>query len=360
MSVFARHRRGPRRLAHLAATALVAGVLPVALPVALASPGPAGDVPHLDPAALARGDNPGVVYLVRNTIRDGDLRVPATERGQHDAIWVVDGGYLLRDLDVGRPGWTKVTYVSRTGERRPVARTHAWIDVQVSPTGRTVATQVMFPVGIATRLDVSRARSGRLVAHRHLEHAQLAAVTDSKVLIGRRARWHDPATVWWNFERGSWRRVYDEAAIGADVRNDRVVFDNNPAGEFCTRVAVLSRPGRTLWRTCRIYPHQWSPDGTRAIATYSYFDAAGTARWWVIDGRTAARQAKVAGRLDWDAVWEDDQHFLTAAQSDAGKSAIVRCDIDGDCERASPIWDVPVPPDPSLYYASPPAVLARP
>lgn len=57
-------------------------------------------------------------------------------------------------------------------------------------------------------------------------------------------------------------------------------------------------------------------------------------------------------------MWEDDAHFLTLAQSDAGRAAIIRCDLTGSCERASRLWDVPVPPDPSLFYASPPVVLA--
>lgn len=77
----------------------------------------------------------------------------------------------------------------------------------------------------------------------------------------------------------------------------------------------------------------------------------------MVDGRTAQRQARITGRLDWDAVWEDDQHFLTKAQSEAGKAAVIRCDLTGSCERASRTWDVPLPED-SLYYASPPVILA--
>jgi hypothetical protein len=63
----------------------------------------------------------------------------------------------------------------------------------------------------------------------------------------------------------------------------------------------------------------------------------------------------ITGRLDWTATWEDDHHFLTLAQSDSGRAAIIRCDLSGDCERASRLWSVPVPAD--LYYAPPPVVL---
>ncbi len=336
----------------VAALALTSSLLstPAAALGAAASP--------VDPAALPRGADPAVVHLVRDTIRDGDRRVPATRRGEHDALWVVAGGYLLRDYDVGPRRLTRVVFVGRTGERRVVARSRLWIEVRVSPTGRRVATQVS-PDDVTLRsvITVTRARTGAVVARRGFRLATLAALTDHRVLVGRRIRWHDPATVWWSHERDTVRRMFHQAAVRADVPHDRVVFDRSDDGEFCNRVAVLSRPARTLWRSCRVYPHQWSPDGSRAVATHTYFDAAGTDSWWVVDGRTGRRQARITGRLDWDAVWEDDQHFLTKAQGEDGKAAVIRCDVTGACERASRVWDVPLP-EQSVYYASPPVVLA--
>ena len=300
------------------------------------------------------------VQAGHRNVHDGDLRVPATERGRHDALWVVAGGYLLRDYNVGRPRHVVVVFVDPSGARRLVARSQDWIDVAVSPSGKRVAVAHAAGRGLLRSvLTVSDAATGRVVASRTMRLVTLAAVTDHRVLIGKRARWQDPATLWWNVDRDRTRRLYDEAALDADVRHDRVVFDRTDLGEFCHRVAVLSRPARTLWRSCAAYPHQWSPDGTRALASWAYFDAAGTDRWWVVDGRTGARLSTVLGRLDWDAVWEDDTHFLTLAQSDEGRAAIVRCDANGTCERASRVWDVPLPEEPSLYYAPPPVVLAE-
>ena len=40
-------------------------------------------VTRVDPSALAQGAPPGVVHLVRDTIHDGALTVPAPRRGQH-------------------------------------------------------------------------------------------------------------------------------------------------------------------------------------------------------------------------------------------------------------------------------------
>lgn len=321
----------------------------------------AADPAHVDPAVLPRGADPAVVYLVRDTIRDGDRWVPATKRGEHQALWVVSGGYLVRDYDVGPRGRTRLVYISRAGDRRVVARSRGLMPVAVSAGGRSVAVQLPSgPSGLRTVITVSRPRTGRVIAQREMWHADLVAVTDHRALIGRRAGWHHPATVWWNYQHDNLTRLHDQAAVGADVRHNKVVFKQTSAGEFCNRVAVLSRPARTLWRSCRIYPHHWSPDGRHATATYAYFDAAGTPRWWVVDGRTAQRQSSLAGRLDKDTAWEDDAHFLTLAQSDAGKAAILRCDLTGACERASRVWDVPVPSEPSLYYAKPPVVLATP
>jgi hypothetical protein len=321
--------------------------------------GAAAEPPHIHPAALPRGHDPAVAYLVRDTIRDGRLRVPATKRGDHQALWVVAGGYIVRDINVGARQLTRVVYIRRSGERRVLAQSREWMAVAVSASGRSVAFQRSSSSdGLRTVIAVFHPRSGRPIAHRELRLATLAGVTDHRVLVGMRARWRDPATVWWNYDHNRLRRIYHQAALSADVRHDKVVFDRSSVGEFCNRVAVLSRPARTLWRSCRIYPHQWSPNGRHAVATHTYFDAAGTDRWWVINGRTAVRQAQITGRLGWHAVWEDNGHFLLLAQSDAGKAAILRCSLTGSCQRASRLWNVPVPTEPSVYYASPPVVLA--
>ena len=315
---------------------------------------------RIEPAELPRGSDPAIAHLVHDTIRDGDLRVRATTRGRHDALWVVDGGYLLRDYNVGPRRLTRVTYVSSASDRRTVARSRQWIDVEVSVSGDRLAVQT-WPGSLTQHsvITVSRPATGRVLAQRDLRLASLVAVTDARVLVGLRSHWRHPVTQWWNYRTGTVRRLHDEAAQRADVRHDKVVFATPGRGEFCTRVAVLSRPRHTLWRSCRMLPHQWSPSGRRALGTRAYFDAAGTDRWWVVRGRAGSRVAGIAGRLDWHAVWEDETHFLTFAQGDAGGAAVIRCDLTGACERASRVWDVPLPSEPSLYYAPPPVVLAE-
>lgn len=329
------------------------------LATALLLPSAAAGRDRLDPAALPRGPSPGVAHLVRDTIRDGGLSIPATTRGRHEALWVVSGGYVVRDYNVGPRRLIRVVFVGTTGERRVIARSPQWIDVEVSSDGGRVAVQrSSSPTGELSVITVEKPASGRVLARRELRLATLVAVTRTRVLVGVRVRWHDPATMWWNYERDRTRRLLDQAAVAADVSHDRVVLTTSPVGEFCHRVARLSNPGRTLWRSCRTMPHQWSPDGRHALATWAYFDAAGTDRWWVVDGRTADPETRITGRLGWHAVWEDSTHFLVNAQGDAGQAAVLRCDLQGTCERASRLWDTPLPTEPSLYYRSPPVVLA--
>ncbi|MGZ5405926.1 MAG: hypothetical protein ACXWDL_14835, partial [Nocardioides sp.] len=159
----------------------------------------AAEPANIDPAALPRGADPALVYMVRDTIRDGARRVPATKRGEHQALWVVSGGYLVRDVNVGPRRLTRVVHISRAGERRVVARSQDPMTVAVSASGRRVAVQrAASSTGLRTVITVSHPRTGRVFAHRALRLANLVAVTHSRALIGRRARWRHPATVWWN------------------------------------------------------------------------------------------------------------------------------------------------------------------
>lgn len=336
------------------------GVGATMTPMLVAQAAAAGDPDRLDPAALERGADPAIAYLVRDTIRDGDLRVPATTRGRHEALWKVAGGYVVRDYNVGPRRLVRLTFVALTGEKRMVAKSRDWIDVAVSGSGARLAFgHRLGPTGQRSVITVTDPAAGVELAERTLRLATLVTITDARALVARRFHWHHPATQWWSWGRDRLRTIHDQGAVRADVGHDRVVFDTPAVGEFCNRVARLSDPGRTLWRSCDTAPRAWSPDGTRALMTHAYFDAAGTDRWWVVDGRTALRQAQIVGRLDWTAVWEDDQHLLTLAQGDAGRAAIVRCDVGGSCERASRVWETPLPTEPSLYYQSPPVVLAQ-
>lgn len=313
----------------------------------------------VDPSTLDRGENPAVTYIVRDTIRDGDLRVPATKRGSHDAIWKTRRGYVLKDVFPRGRGQNpyRLTFVSDSGEKRLIAR-QAY-SVAVSGAGRRVAWS--YDVGdypLRSVVKVANPNTGQVIdTKRFRQGARVEAVTAHRVMLSRLFT-ATTGTLWWNFRRDTVRKLSDESVVNVDFKNNRIVFDIPRDAPACNRVARYSRPAATLWRSCRWFPHEWSPNGERVLATHTYFDAAGTDRWLTLDGTTGERLSRVNGRLDWDAVWEDNRHFLTLAQGEDGMASIVRCSVDEECERASRLWDIPLP-DPSVFYNSPPVTLGE-
>ena len=341
---------------HTTGRSLVALLAAAAGLVAFGTPGVAVQAPDtVEPAALPRASNPRVVHVVGNTIRDGDLRIPVT-RHHHEALWSTAKGYLLKDSGVqpDRIAY-RLVQVDRDGTRRvlsPEARS-----VAVSPDGTRVAWSVdLGRDGAPAQVTVAVADTGRVIASRRFhDGVQVTAMTRHRVLLSRLFTYRH-GTSWWNLDRDRLRRISDLSAVGADLRQDRIVLDIPRDAPACNLVAPLSHPARELWRSCRIYPHAWSPDGEHVLATHTYFDDSGTDRWLVIDSTTRERVGRVLGRLDWDAAWEDNDHFLTKAQSASGEAAVIRCTLDGRCERASRVWDLG-PVDYQPFYLSPPVVL---
>jgi hypothetical protein len=313
---------------------------------------------HVDPAALDRGAAPRVAHLIGNTIHDGDRAIRVRRASMHLDLWTTDSGYVVTDRVRGQRNAMRVTAVGKTGERKVIARPH-WLDSSaMSPQGTRMALadakgDLATPM-VVTVLDPD---TGEVKARRSFKLAQVVAVTGRRVLLTRPGYRRDIETWWWNYRRDTTRKISDQYAIRADVRHNRVVFaprSTSPAR--CHRVAPLSRPGRTLWRSCGITPHAWSPNGERALSTHIYFDVPGTDHWVTVDARTGERGSRVNGRLDWDVAWEGNGHFLTMAQGDDGNAAIIRCTPTGSCERASRVWDLEI--DPDAYYVAPPVLLA--
>lgn len=341
---------------HTTGRGLVALLAAAAGLVAFGAPGVALQEPGtVEPAALPRGSNPRVVHVVGNTIRAGDLRIPATRR-HHEAVWSTANGYLLKDSGAqpDRIAY-RLVHVDRDGARQVLSREAR--SVAVSPDGTRVAWSVdLGRDSPPAQVTVAAAETGRVIASRRFhDGVRVTAVTRHRVLLSRLFTYRQ-GTSWWNLDRGRLRRISDLSAVGADLRQDRIVLDIPRDAPACNMVAPLSRPSRELWRSCRIYPHAWSPDGEHVLATHTYFDDSGTDRWLVIDSTTRERVGRVHGRLDWDVAWEDDGHFLTKAQSASGEAAVIRCTLDGRCERASRVWDLG-PVDYQPFYLSPPVVL---
>jgi hypothetical protein len=317
----------------------------------------------VEPADLARGGDPATTFLVRDTIHDGATRVAATALGRHERLWDVRGGYLLQDW-IQRSQRYRLVFVGaggHAGERSVIGHSPLQMSVAVSPSRARVAwTHGRNELTRPTEVLVAELPSGVAVASRTFPWARVVGVTGARVLLSRRGAEPRATTVWWNYLRHHLTPVTGRETIRADLAHNRIVVATGAFDEpaFCNRVAPLSHPRRTLWKSCRWAPHAWSPDGSRLLATHTYFDDVGTDRWLTMRANTGQRLGMFTGRLDWDAVWEDDAHALTLALGDSGKAAIIRCDVAGACQRASRLWDV----GKATYqpnYIAPPVVLAE-
>lgn len=316
----------------------------------------------VEPASLTRGADPAIPYLVHNVIHDGAARVRATLRGVHERLWAVDGGYVVQDRFQQRQV-VRLVFVgtgTHAGEKKEIGRSRLMLTAVVSPDGSRIAwTRGPNDLTRPTRVTVSDPATGTAAASRTFGWARVLGVTRSAVLLTRRDRHTPPTTIWWNHRTHTRTQVADREAVRADLVHNRIVVATGKFDEpaFCNRVAVLSHPHRGLWRSCSWSPHAWSPDGTRVVATHTYFDDVGTDRWLTLQDRDAQQLGAIRGRLDWSAVWEDDDHFLTLALGDSGQAAVIRCTVTGECERASRLFEVGKATSQPNYIA-PPVVLA--
>ncbi|MGH3366122.1 MAG: hypothetical protein ACRDOY_02850 [Nocardioidaceae bacterium] len=94
--------------------------------------------------------------------------------------------------------------------------------------------------------------------------------------------------------------------------------------------------GQPLWQTCRYAPDHFSPDGS-VLAGTSYLLGTGDRIVVALDAHTGrvlhvfepSRDGEIV-----DVAFEDDAHLLLVV-SQSGQSAIVRCDLEGSCDRAT-------------------------
>jgi hypothetical protein len=343
----------PRRLVAALTTTVVALSLAASVTPAQAHPDP------VDPAGLHRGADPRIAHLVNNTIHDGARSIRVRRASLHLDLWTTARGYVVTDQVDTATRRIRVTAVRKSGARKVIGRL-TWIEGSaVSPRGTRMAWgDAQGEFGEPVVVTVVNPHTGEVKARRSFTRARVVAVSGHRVLLTKPGYRRVIKTWWWNYRTGTQRTISRKYAIRADIRHDRMVF--SPNGESparCHRVARLTRPGGTLWRSCRITPHTWSPNGERALSTNIYFDVPGTDRWVTVDGRTGARGARIHGRLDWDVAWESNRRFLTMAQGDDGKAAIIRCTRSGSCVRASRVWNLGI--DEDLYYVTPPVLLSR-
>jgi hypothetical protein len=250
----------------------------------------------------------------------------------------------------------RLVFIDRSGAKRVLARDVATVAVSGDGTRIAWSKDVGKYGGPPAVVTTANPNTGDVIGSRRFGlGGRVVAVTAHRVLLSRLST-SITGTLWWRPAADSVRKISDESVVRVDFGNNRVVFDVPRDAPACNRVAPWSNFHRTLWRSCDRDPRAWSPNGGRVLATHTYFDDVGTNLWVTLDGTTGVRGSRVTGRLDWETVWEDNQHFLMLAQGDDGMAAIIRCSTDGSCERASRLWDMGVP-DYQPNYIAPPVVL---
>lgn len=136
---------------------------------------------------------------------------------------------------------------------------------------------------------------------------------------------------------GSATTPWDVRAVRAVSEAAQLVVGRVPRSDLGSCWQVLPADGGDpLWETCDYALDHFSPDG-RLLAGTSYLVGTGDRIVGLLEAQTG-RITRVFeptrhGDVE-DVAFEDDSHLLLVV-SESGLSAIVRCDFDGFCERAT-------------------------
>lgn len=248
--------------------------------------------------------------------------------------------YLLGGIDGG--GWVVLDdrgrdtslYALRNGgphKFRSIDDTQGGASFRLAPDGRSVA-EVDAPTTVHT--DVyTYGVSGRRVRHR-----------------GFRGFWellaYDGETVWLTKSRHTWAwtpgsapvEVVALGSVAADAEQDLLfTFDDAMVGP-----TSLSAPATPTWTlpSSSFFPKRVSPDGVYVAGFGSRRNSLQVRR--VSDGSLVSEWSV---HLDFDRplVWDGDRSDRLASVLRTRRGwAVLRCDVGGDCARATPLVDDPI------------------
>lgn len=335
---------------------LVAGVLAAATAVggtswtatAAGDDGPVGastETPTttLFPGQLERGADTPLLHMEEEVIVDGDLRIPV-DGPEH--MWLMGrfGRHYLVTVAGADFERYSVLLVRRNGEQRVVRRFGGRTAVTMSADGRHLAMATA--VRPDTRIRIFRTRTGEVVRERTFA-SYGAEVSDygtrRLVLVGIRGG----RTFWWDPVRDRLRLLAPGPAR-ADIEADRLVvlhWAQSAPYIDCQSTVRLSRPSEVLWRSCRDIPLTFSPEAGRMVTTDIQSDGIGPWELRIRGPRGRVLHTYRAPMWFGFVGWESDTEVLLQP---VGRHhlAAVRCDLRGECERASRLYEAPGTFDP--------------
>ncbi|WP_426244062.1 hypothetical protein [Nocardioides sp. LHG3406-4] len=237
----------------LAAIAVAASAALVAAPAFAGVP-----TTDLDPATLGRGADVAIPHLEGKTFVDGDLRVPLGGR----YAWLLGasgGGHLVAVNAMS----TAVRRIDAAGNVSTVVKTPTAASVHLSENGRRIVVTGVTG-GKAQPRTIYSATTGEPLRRRTFSgYPTTLGMTGAKVLLSDWKR----GTYWWASGSGRLTTVSKRPAGYADLGNDLFAsYTADPYQGGCTVLSRISRPGRTIWRSCKERVESISPD-ERLIAT---------------------------------------------------------------------------------------------
>jgi hypothetical protein len=300
--------------------ALLSAVLAV-LPTATAPP-------HTDPSQLPSGGAPHVTWLGGTTLhtakgREIGLPFPASRAPYLRLLGRSHHSWVVADLGDVQDATSRVVRVRR-GHYRTVLNVENYYDrptYQLARHGDQIATWDYDRGGTTASIH---SWEGQLLGQRSTEgFSQLLGFDGNEVTFANRkvARW----------TAGSPPVPFAESGLLVDAGRD-VLFV--VAGKAVGPTSLAS-PGMPSW-TAKFAPRAVSPDG-RWVAGYTQASIYEKTRWLEVRSMADGSLQPTTGlHLPPNAAltWEDDDHLLAGVQSDRG-NALVRCSVDGGCERAT-------------------------
>lgn len=217
---------------------------------------------RIQPGDLLPGTDAGVLYSTGNTIHVGDRDIRTDLAGPLDVVDRAAHGYVVATRSPDRL-WT----VHRDGSATLLGRLPgSWADIEVSTDGTRVAVS-WFRRG-HTHVGIDRTTDGQRIHHaRFAGDVDLDGYGKRRVLL---STWSPDRTFWYTPASQHRTVIARQKAFNVDVAHDRISFgvrDPNGVDGLCVRLARLTTPDQTTWRTCEQKPLAWSGRGGRVLTT---------------------------------------------------------------------------------------------
>ena len=297
---------------------------------ALAVPATATAPVELQPQDLARGADIAIPHIADGDFVDGARRVvlPGTDAellGASGDAWVASA---WRTNALGETRDRRLLRIEADGSLRELLRPRDAHATMLSEDGSRLVA-VPEPGDRRAPVKVWSATDGSEIASRTFRrYPEVVSADARKVLVRTTDR-----LAWWRVGRDSVRTLTRALTGPASIEHDLLTtYTEDPYLGGCTRLARLSRPRTTIWRSCADRVAAFSPDGTQMVTFDILTDGLGPGevRLRELDGIRLATY-----RTNWFSGWEwESPGTLLLDVNGAGKASVVRCTLD-DCENAT-------------------------